>query len=82
MNEYIFTTALGIASYNGHVEVVRLILRCPKTDTRKTSDSGQSEFLGKTPLDYAKEKTFQDIIEAFESRRDLMQLGNTCKELL
>ena len=72
------TTALGIASYGGHAEVVKLLLRCPKTDTAKTSDLGRSWFANKTPLDYAKEKGFQDIIEALESRSDLMQLGSTC----
>merc|ERR1711879_723799 len=72
------TTALGIASYHGHVEVVRLILRCPRADATITSDSGQSGFLCKTALDYAREKGFQEIIEAFQSRTDLQQLGNTC----
>ena len=65
-------TALSIASENGHTEVVKLHLRCPKTVVNLRDD------FGKTALDKAREKGFNDVVEAFASRTRLLRSGHSC----
>ena len=66
-------TALIIATKRRMTEVVKILLRCPRTDIAIKDSSG------KTALDYAKEKGYTDIIDAFDSRHTLMDVtGPTC----
>ena len=66
-------TALLYATLQQEAEIVTLLLRCPRTATNMV-DEGY-----KTPPQYAIEYGFTTIIEAFESRGELvMQNGHTC----
>ena len=63
----------------GNLEVVRLLLRCPKVLL------GVKDLSGKSELDYAKQKSLRvpdelrlQIAEAIESRQTLLKLGHTC----
>ena len=75
-------TALGIACHFGHTEVAKMLLRCKKTDVDARNMTliwqGEEEIAVKAPLDYAKERGFDDIVKAFETRDNLLQLGETC----
>ena len=73
--------AITVAAMVGNLEVVRLLLRCPKVLLAVKDLSGKSE------LDYAKEKSNQyqvpdelrlQIVEAIESRQTLLEQGHTC----
>ena len=65
--------AISIAlHYNGNLEVVKLLLRCPDVIL------GVKDKDGKTELDYAKEKGFPENVKAIESRQTLLQQDHTC----
>ena len=66
------TSALSIAAENGHAEVVKLHLRCPKTVVNLRDD------FGKTALDKAREKGFTSVVEAFANRKRLLRGGHSC----
>ena len=48
--------AINTAAYHGKLEVIKLLLRCPKVKL------GVKDKSGKTELDYAKEKDYQDTV--------------------
>jgi len=64
--------AIGAAAFEGRLEVVKLLLRCPKVKL------GVKDKDGKTELDHAKEKGHKDIVNAIQSRQTLLEQGNTC----
>ena len=66
-------TPLIEASFGGMTEVVKLLLRCRHTDIDKVDDNVM------TALDYAIDRRFTDIINAFGSREQLIvENGETC----
>ena len=66
-------TALIFAVKMGHYDIVELLLRCPKIET----DHVDEEY--KTAQDYAIEKSFTDIVQAFETRGSLTkEKGHSC----
>ena len=69
---YVKDNAINIAAYRGHLEVVKLLLRCPKVIL------GVKDKNDKTELDHAKEKGYHDIVDAIQSRPTLLQQGHTC----
>ena len=71
--------AISVAVRVGNLEVVRLLLRCPKVLL------GVKDLSGKSELDYAKLKSpgvpdelKLQIVEAIESRQTLLEQGHTC----
>ena len=70
--------AITVAAMVGNLEVVRLLLRCPKVLL------GVKDLSGKSELDYAKQKSTRvpelrlQIAEAIESRQTLLEQGHTC----
>merc|ERR1711879_1114444 len=64
--------AIKQASYKGLLEVVKLLLRCPKVHL------GVADEDGKTELDYARGEGHWDILNAIQSRQSLLQQGRTC----
>ena len=65
-------TAIIAASYRNHFDVVKLLLRRHKLNMLLRDRYGKNE------LDYAKEKDFEDIVQAIHSRDQLMKEGDTC----
>ena len=66
-------TALIYATLEHQVEIVMLLLRCPRIDT-EILDEGY-----KTALQYARDKTYTNIVDAFQSRGPLiLENGHTC----
>ena len=66
-------TALIFAVKMGYYDIVELLLRCPKIDTHHVDE----EY--KTAQDYAIEKNFANIVQAFETRGSLTkEKGHTC----
>ena len=69
-------TALIIATKRRMTEIVKILLRCPRTDIA-IQDS--PDRYGQTALNYAEERGYADIIDAFASRYTLMEEdGPTC----
>ena len=66
--------AISEAAKRGNLEVVKLLLRCPKVAL------GVEDKFGKTELDYARENGHWDVVEAIESRSSYLQRPNrsTC----
>ena len=64
--------AIIIAADFGELEVVKLLLQCPKVVL------GVKNKYGKTELDYAREGGHPDMVNAIQSRKTLLQLGHTC----
>ena len=64
--------AVNVAAFYGHLEVVKLLLRCPKVNL------GVENKYGVTELDSAKEQGHWDIVNAIQSRQSLLQEGHTC----
>ena len=71
--------ALTVAAVRGNLEVVKLLLRCPKVVL------GTKDLLGKSELDYAKQEIpgvpielSSQVAEAIESRQTLLERGHTC----
>ena len=70
-------TPLIEASFNGMTEVVKLLLQCRYTDIEKVDDNGMKA------LDYAIDRGFSDIINAFGSREHMiLEKGETCPRTL
>ena len=68
------TTPLGIATYLNKTEVVKLLLGCPQT---RVTDTGKLAS-GKTGLEFAREKGYTAIVEAYELRAKHMLSGMAC----
>ena len=64
--------AISEAAGRGHLEVVKLLLRCPKVTL------GVENINGKTELYYANENGHTDVVEAIESRSSYLQQESTC----
>jgi len=71
-NNHWNNNAIMVAAGAGKLEVVKLLLRCPKVKL------GVKNKDGKTELDLAKEKGHQDVVEALESRSSYLQQESTC----
>ena len=66
-------TSLIEASFSGMTEVVKLLLTCMDTDIDVSDDNGI------TALEYAIDRGYADIINAFESREQLiLENGEAC----
>ena len=71
--------AIIAATMSGNLEVVRLLLRCPKVTL------GVKDMYGRSEIDYAREQSQRlpdelslRILDAIESRQTLLERGHTC----
>ena len=65
-------TALMFACDDSRLEVVDLLLRCPKTDVSYLSNNFE------TAYHFASTKNMTEITEAFKNRAYLISIGHTC----
>ena len=68
------TTPLGIATFLNKTEVVKLLLSCPRTNVTETGSLAS----GKGALEFAREKGYTAIVDAYKRHAENPRVGQAC----